>query len=102
MAKCKIDWTGKAKEQFRSILQRANHAGQLESLIEVHDEMLRLLCDVDTAMGKGEILFSTKKAGGEVRHWIVEMFSICYAIFPEQQVAWIVKCATIPEKWPVE
>jgi hypothetical protein len=102
MSKCKIDWTGSAKEQFRSILQRAIDGGQLESLVKVHDEMLRLMCDVDTAMSKGEILFSTKKAGGEVRHWILEMLSICYVIFPEQQVAWIVKCATIPENWPAD
>ncbi len=100
MSLLKMAWTPRSEAQFGEFRIRATKAGKYDEFRLTHNDIVRALRDLDQAQEKGERLFRTKKQGGEVRHWVYKHVSICYTIFPQLRVGWIVSYQPTPASWP--
>jgi len=80
--------------------KRATEAGKRREFVEAHNEILLALRDFEAAFTKAELLFQTKKAGGEVRLWVNRVIAVCFALFREEKAGWILKYKGVPESWP--
>jgi hypothetical protein len=100
MASLKMEWTLASKAQFEELRQRAAGAGKKEQFNRVHNEIVFALQELTQALEKGELLYNTRRAGGEVRHWIHRFISVCYAVFRHEQVGWVVAYKSVPASWP--
>jgi hypothetical protein len=96
----KLAWMPIAKTAFEELRKRANEAGKHDEFVQAHNEVVLALRDFDTAFVKGELLFNTRKAGGEVRLWVNRIICVCYAVFREEQAGWILKYKAMPDEWP--
>lgn len=100
MPSVKFTWTPSAKSQFEELRKRASDAGKHQQFVRVHNEIVTALRDLKMALEKGELLFATRKAGGEVRHWVHQFISVCYAVFRDEPAGWILKYRSVPDSWP--
>ena len=96
----KLAWMPPAKIAFERLAKRARDAGRHDEFKLAHNEIVVALRDNDQAFAKGELLFKTRKAGGEVRHWVNRFISVCYAVFREEKAGWILKYNVVPDDWP--
>ncbi|MCI0364560.1 MAG: hypothetical protein L0219_11785 [Phycisphaerales bacterium] len=101
MPTLRMDWTPGAKAEFEQIRKRAIAFHREAEFILTHNQMANALTDLTLALEKGEQLYQLKKPGGHVRQWLHGFIAICYALFPDEQVGWIVSYKTFPESWPV-
>jgi hypothetical protein len=100
MAGVRIEWTLASKAQFDGMRKRALDVGEQDQFKEAHNEIVVALRDLAQAAEKGELLYNTRRRGGEVRHWINCFISVCYVIFREEQVGWILAYKFVPGSWP--
>ena len=96
----RMEWTRSSKSQFEALQERAIQAGRHEQFRQAHNEIVAALRDLSQALEKGELLYHTRRPGGEVRHWIHQFISVRYVVFREEQVGWIVAYQSVPESWP--
>lgn len=90
----------KSQLQFEELRKRAMDKGRRDEFIQVHNEIVIALHDLVQAFEKGELLFRTRKAGGEVRHWVHKFISVCYVAFRREQVGLILNYQPVPSSWP--
>ena len=76
-----------------SLLSAAERVVRDETARAVDEKLLPLAAG---AFEKGEMLFHTKILGGEVRHWIQDCLSVCYAVYRHEQAALIFKIQYLP------
>jgi plasmid stabilization system protein ParE len=100
MATLIIEWTRASKSQFDELRQRAIDTGNYEQFKQTHNEIVVALRDLAQAREKGELLYKTRRPGGEVRHWIHQFISVSYVVFGEEEVGWILAYRSVPESWP--
>jgi hypothetical protein len=100
MAAVKMEWTRTSKSQFDELKKRAIDAGEYEQFKQAHNEIVVTLRELSQALQKGELLFNTRRPGGEVRHWIHRFISVCYVVFRNEQVGWMLAYQSVPESWP--
>jgi hypothetical protein len=100
MAALRLEWTPSAKAEFEALRQRARDTGEAERFKQIHNEIVLALRDLDQALERGEREYSTRRPGGEVRHWVHHFLSVYYVVFREEQVGWIMKYQCVPESWP--
>lgn len=96
----KVLWTRPAELRFEELRSRAIDTGNLPQFIHAHNELVARLRDPHQAATMGEPLYRTRLPGGEVRHWIHRFIAVTYAVFPGEQVVWIVRYQSVPESWP--
>lgn len=100
MPALKLEWTPLSRSQFEKLRQRAIATGRHADFAALHNEIITTLSDLDRASEKGEPLYNTRKAGGEVRHWVKRFIAVSYVLFREERIGWIVKYLPVPESWP--
>jgi hypothetical protein len=100
MPALKVVWTYLSKPQFDDLRQKATQAGRLTDFIRVHNEIVAALHDLDQALEKGECEYHTRKPGGDVRKWVHQFIAVSYVVFPNEQVAWVLRYQPVPSSWP--
>jgi hypothetical protein len=95
-----MEWTKSSKAQFEELKQRSRDADHYEQFRQAHNEITTALRDLDQALEKGEAQYSTRRPGGEVRHWIHRFISVTYVVFRAEQVGWILSYQLVPASWP--
>ncbi|MCI0739064.1 MAG: hypothetical protein L0Y72_08470 [Gemmataceae bacterium] len=100
MPAVKVHWTRLSKPQFDDLRKRAEESERLAEFSRAHNEIVLALRDLDQAMTKGEPAYRTRKSGGEVRKWVHRFIAVSYAVFPEDQVAWVLKYQPVSSSWP--
>jgi hypothetical protein len=100
MAALRMEWTLSSKAQFEELKKRAAATGKGEQFKQAHNEIVNTLREAASALEKGELLYRTQRPGGEVRHWICHFLSVCFVVFRDEQVGWILKYNSVPESWP--
>jgi hypothetical protein len=100
MASLRMEWTATSKAQFDELRTRATSKGEYGQFAEAHNQIAVALRDPDQALEKGELLYKTRRPGGEVRHWVHRFISVCYVVFRAEQVGWILSIKSVPESWP--
>jgi hypothetical protein len=96
----KVVWMPASKATFDALKKKAIEAGKYQELMTAHNEILSALRDSDSAFEKGELLFKTRKASGEVRLYVNRCISICYVVFHDENAGWILKYNAVPDEWP--
>ena len=97
MATLRLEWTPSAKAEFEKLKKLASERGKLDSLAINHQEIVDTLTDLGNALVKGELLFTTRKPGGEVRHWVCGAISVCYVVRRDDSVGWILRYTGLGE-----
>jgi hypothetical protein len=100
MSIMKLVWKPAAEDAFKELKKRATKAGKLAELMQAHNEMVLALRDPQMAFVKGELLFKTQKPGGEVRLFVNQVISVCYAAYRDEKTGWILKYKAVPDEWP--
>ena len=91
MPTMKMIWMPAAHAAFETILKQARNTDKYIEFVNAHDDVVRIVRDEILAFEKGELLYKTKKPGGEVRHLVHAGISICYAVFRDEKAGWITK-----------
>lgn len=97
MERISLAWTPSAKAAFEKVQDRAIKAGRHTDFKQVHNEIVLSLRDPKLAFEKGEIQFKTKKASGEVRHWVHGFISVVYAVLRDEKAGWVLRYDLVPE-----
>jgi len=100
MAALRLEWTQASKAHFDALQKRAKDRGAADQFKQAHNEIVAALSDHTNAMELGEVLFKTRKPGGEVRHWVHRFLSLTYVVFRQEQIGWILRYQAVPETWP--
>jgi hypothetical protein len=100
MSPLRMEWTQSSRAQFEVVCRRAQAGGRYADLLVVHNHMVQAFQDLNEALSRGEVLYSTRLSGGEVRLWIHGFLSVTYVVYRSQQVAFIVQYQTMPDTWP--
>ena len=96
MPSINMDWMSRARARYLELRDRAKRDGRLAEFDRIHGEIMDALEDLKKAEPNGERQNKTKKAGGQVRHWIHRNISVCYAVMRYQRVGWILKYESLP------
>jgi hypothetical protein len=91
MPDLKIAWMPASEASFKQIRERAITAGKYSEFMQVHNEIVLILRDPNQAFEKGELLFRTRKPGGEVRLLVHDGISVCYAVYRNEMAGWVSK-----------
>jgi len=102
MSALRIEWTVVSKQMFEELRKRAIAKGKHEEFARIHNEIAASLRDLDRAVEMGEPLYRTQLPGGEVRHCVHRFISVCYVVFKERRVGWVLQYRSVPENWPDE
>ena len=95
MLDMKIVWTPPAQASFDLTRKRAIASGVYPKFMKSHNEMILILRDSDLAFEKGELMFRTRKFGGEVRVFVHGGLSVSYTVFRDEKAGWINKYSGI-------
>lgn len=88
-----------ARAQYLAARQRVQSAGRFAEFREANIEIIRALSDPVKAQSLGEVLYKTNLPGGEVRVWYSQGIAVTYALFIQQNAAFIVRYVAHDERW---
>jgi hypothetical protein len=71
----KIVWMPASEATFKALRQRPIDAGRYTDFMQAHNEVAIAVRDPELAFEKGELLYRTRKPGGEVRVWVNRMIA---------------------------
>lgn len=101
MAAVKVAWLPSSKLQFEKCAQRAEDHGEFDQFKRTHNDIALALAGLDSSLAKGEVLYRTRRPGGEIHHWVHQFISVWYVIFRQEQLGWITRYQFFPETWPL-
>jgi hypothetical protein len=92
----RLEWTVVSRPMFEHWRSHFTAIGRGHDFSRVHNQIVTVLTDSEQAMEKGEALFNTRKPGGLVRLWVHEFISVCYVVFPQERLGWILRYQCTP------